>query len=318
MKYSSSIRMINAVVFALIFVAFGCLGFYFSFFVCPDFFVPSGSSQANNFIGNTGYNFPLQFGVLGLAVMLIAALGFALSLKSIRHENDDKIVRASFLCYVAIGYVFCVFFFLNSVLLYRLIGKDQIAWWIVVSTILLIAALIASNVPMMKMLEDADSNIILTVLTATFAIILFSLGLTLGITYLITLGASTNVGVIRAELLTYVLITLAAFLLSLFAAIVFFKNYKKGAQTKLPHLLADIGMIVVSGLFFGSSSFEYVYRKTSSASYYNSLQGTNRAYAGLDYVVMGYIVGSLLVIGAVVLLISNLIGDKKPAPKKAA
>jgi hypothetical protein len=77
-------------------------------------------------------------------------------------------------------------------------------------------------------------------------------------------------------------------------------------------------MIVVSGLFFGSSSFEYVYRKTSSATYYNSLQGTNRAYAGLDYVVMGYIVGSLLVIGAVVLLISNLIGDKKPAPKKEA
>jgi uncharacterized SAM-binding protein YcdF (DUF218 family) len=109
-------------------------------------------------------------------------------------------VKASFLCYVAIGYVFCVFFFLNSVLFYRLIGKDQIAWWIVVSIILLIGSLIASNVPMMKMLEDADSNIILTVLTATFAMVLFSLGLTLGITYLVTLGASTNVGVIRAEL----------------------------------------------------------------------------------------------------------------------
>jgi hypothetical protein len=67
--------------------AFGC---YFSFFVCPDFFVPSGSSQANNFIGNTGYNFALQFGVLGLAVMLIAALGFALSLKSIRQKMTTR------------------------------------------------------------------------------------------------------------------------------------------------------------------------------------------------------------------------------------
>jgi hypothetical protein len=318
MKYSSSIRMINAVVFALIFIAFGCLGCYFSFFVCPDFFAPSGSSQANNFIGNTGYNFALQFGVLGLAVMLIAVLGFVLSLKSIRQQNDDKIVKASFLCYVAIGYVFCVFFFLNSVLLYRLIGKDQIAWWIIVSIILLIGSLIASNVPMMKMLEDSDSNIILTVLTATFAIVLFPLGLTLGLTYLVTLGASTNVGVIRTELLVYLAITFVAFLLSLFAAIVFFKNYKKGVQTKLPHLLADIGMIATSGLFFSSSSFEYVYRKTSSATYYNSLQGTSRAYAGLDYVIMGYIVGSLLVIGAAVLLVSNLVGDKKPAPKKAA
>jgi hypothetical protein len=318
MKYSSSIRMINAVVFALIFVAFGCLGCYFSFFVCPDFFDPSGSSQANNFIGNTGYNFGLQFGVLGLAVMLIAALGFVLSLKSIRQENDDKIVKASFLCYVAIGYVFCVFFFLNSVLFYRLIGKDQIAWWIVVSVILLIGSLIASNVPMMKMLEDADSNIILTVLTATFAVVLFSFVLTMGITYLVTLRAQGNVGVIRAELLTYVLIAFGTFVLSLAAAIVFFKNYKKGAQIKLPHLLADFGMLLVSGLFFGSSSYEYVYRVTSSKTYHVSLQGTDAIYAGLDYVIMGYIVGSLLAIGAVVLLISNLIGDKKPAAKKEA
>jgi capsule polysaccharide export protein KpsE/RkpR len=41
MKYSSSIRMINAVVFALIFVAFGCLGCYFSFFASPEFFAQS-------------------------------------------------------------------------------------------------------------------------------------------------------------------------------------------------------------------------------------------------------------------------------------
>jgi hypothetical protein len=318
MKYSSSIRMINAVVFALIFVAFGCLGCYFSFFVCPDFFAPSGSSQANNFIGNTGYNFAASIWRPWLSGHADCGLRFCSFAQIDPSENDDKIVKASFLCYVAIGYVFCVFFFLNSVLLYRLIGKDQIAWWIIVSIILLIGSLIASNVPMMKMLEDSDSNIILTVLTATFAIVLFPLGLTLGLTYLVTLGASTNVGVIRTELLVYLAITFVAFLLSLFAAIVFFKNYKKGVQTKLPHLLADIGMIATSGLFFSSSSFEYVYRKTSSATYYNSLQGTSRAYAGLDYVIMGYIVGSLLVIGAAVLLVSNLVGDKKPAPKKAA
>jgi hypothetical protein len=85
------------------------LGCYFSFFVCPDFFVPSGSSQADHFIGNTGYNFPLQFGVLGLAVMLIALLRFCSFAQIHPPENDDKIVRASFLCYVAIGYVFCRF-----------------------------------------------------------------------------------------------------------------------------------------------------------------------------------------------------------------
>jgi hypothetical protein len=318
MKYSSSIRMINAVVFALNLCRVWLPWLLFLVLCLPRLLCSVWLSQANQLHRQHRLQLRPSIWRPWLSGHADCGLRFCSFAQIDPSENDDKIVKASFLCYVAIGYIFCVFFFLNSVLLYRLIGKDQIAWWIVVSIILLIGSLIASNVPMMKMLEDSDSNIILTVLTATFAIVLFPLGLTLGLTYLVTLGASTNVGVIRTELLVYLAITFVAFLLSLFAAIVFFKNYKKGVQTKLPHLLADIGMIATSGLFFSSSSFEYVYRKTSSATYYNSLQGTSRAYAGLDYVIMGYIVGSLLVIGAAVLLVSNLVGDKKPAPKKAA
>jgi len=317
MKYSSSIRMINAVVFALIFVAFGCLGCYFSFFASPEFFAQSTESQADHFIGNTGYNFCLQFGVLGLAVMLVGLLGFVLSLKSIREENNDKIVRASFLCYVAIGYIFAAFFFINATFWYTLIGKSSIAWWIVVSVILFIAALIASNVPMMKMLEDADSNIILTILTSTLAVISFCLTLTLGITWLVTMKSPKDVAIINKELMIYTLISLVVFIVSLVAALLFFKGYRKGEQKQLPHFLADFSLIGVSALFFASSSFEYVYRKTSSKSYAVSLQGVSAAYPGVDYVVMGYILGSLVFLGAVALICSNLFGNKKSSKKPA-
>ena len=137
----------------------------------------------------------------GNPIMLVGLLGFVLSLKSIREENNDKIVRASFLCYVAIGYIFAAFFFINATFWYTLIGKSSIAWWIVVSVILFIAALIASNVPMMKMLEDADSNIILTILTSTLAVISFCLTLTLGITWLVTMKSPKDVAIINKELM---------------------------------------------------------------------------------------------------------------------
>ena len=107
------------------------------------------------------------------------------------------------------------------------------------------------------------------------------------------------------------------FIVSLVAALLFFKGYRKGEQKQLPHFLADFSLIGVSALFFASSSFEYVYRKTSSKSYAVSLQGVSAAYPGVDYVVMGYILGSLVFLGAVALICSNLFGNKKSSKKPA-
>jgi tellurite resistance protein TehA-like permease len=82
--------MINAVVFALIFVAFGCLRLLFLVLCLPRFLRSVGLFASQQLHRQHRLQLPLQFGVLGLAVMLIAALGFALSLKSIRQKMTTR------------------------------------------------------------------------------------------------------------------------------------------------------------------------------------------------------------------------------------
>jgi len=315
MKYSSSIRSINVAIFAILFAAFGALGCYFSFFVTPEFFIPT-TGQAQFFTGNVPYNFAMEFGVLGLSIMIVALLGLILSIRSVKKENDDKIVTASFLCYVAIGYIVCAFLLVNCVWFYRLIGKSQVAWWIIVSLILLIATLIGSNIPMMKMLEDADSNVIMIVLTSVLAVVGFALTVTLGISLLTTKfnPYGTNVDIQILKLFIFTLINLAIFAISLAASLIFFKNHKAGVTKKLPSLLGDVALFLVGGEIIATSIIEYVYRDTTK--YHVSFQGLDGAYAGLDFVVVGYIFGGLVAASALVLLLSNLIGDKKAASAK--
>jgi hypothetical protein len=317
MKYSSSIRSINVAVFAILFAAFGALGCYFSFFVTPEFFIPT-TGQAQYFTGNVPYNFAMEFGVLGLSIMVVALLGLILSIRSVIKESDDKIVTASFLCYIAIGYILCAFLLFNCVWFYRLIGKSQIAWWIIVSLILLIAALIASNIPMMKMLEDADPNVILIVLTGVLAVVSLTLTLTLGISLLATKfnPYGTNVEIQILKLFIFTLINLAVFALSLAASLLFYKNHKAGVTKKLPSLLGDAALFLVGGEIIATSIVEYIYRDTSK--YHVSFQGIDGVYAGLDFVVVGYVFGGLVAASAIALFISNLIGDKKAAAKEKA
>lgn len=306
--------MINTVVFAILFAAFGCLGCYFSFAVCPEYFVPN-SGQASVFAGNYSYNFCVQFGVLGLSVMIASLIGLLFSIKSLKNENDDKPVVASFLCYIAIGYIFTAFFLINAVWLYRLIGMSQIAWWIVLCVVLFIACLLGTNIPMMKLLEDADTNIILTVLNGVLGATSLSYFATVFISLLFTSRADTNIKPELQSLLSLSIFSFVIAALSIASALLFYRNYKKGIKDqKLPSLLGQGGLLLVGAMFITASTIEYLHDG-------HSLQGTGVAsgttlYPGLDFVVMGIILGSLIVIGSVALCISTFVPAKKNAEAK--
>ena len=94
MKYSSTSRLVNAIVFPILFLAFGALGVYFSFFVSPTYLSPLGEAQ--KFAASNAYNFSLNFGMLGMAVMALACYGVVFAIKALSDKNDAAVEKTFF------------------------------------------------------------------------------------------------------------------------------------------------------------------------------------------------------------------------------
>ena len=313
MKYSSTPRYVNLVVTALLFLGFGALGCFFSFFVAPDYFDPcyqAIGSMSANFQGYS-WNFSMLLGVLGLSVMFLSGLGLYQSIRSLLPGSKDEDVTKVFLTYVAIGYVFAVWFFFNATLYYRAIGREQFSFWIVVFILLMIGALVASNVPMMKILEDKDTNIVQSLIAKVIAVISLSFLLTIATTLILMLTKDGNYGILVAELLTYTAIALVVFLLSSSATCLFNKACKEGTESKLAENLTPAALAVMGAGFVAHGTLEHIFRTKK----YSSLNVAGRPYwhngAGTDYIVMAIIVGSIIFIAAVAIIVINVLPEKK-------
>ena len=302
MKYSSTSRLVNAIVFPILFLAFGALGVYFSFFVSPTYLSPLGEAQ--KFAASNAYNFSLNFGMLGMAVMALACYGVVLAIKALSDKNDAA-VEKTFFVYFAIAYVLAAWFALNALVFYRLIGKDQYVFWIVMFVIFLIAMLIAGNVPLMKVLDGKESNEILIIIVEAAGALAFGYICNSIPTYMVaTINAANGSGYyanFTNQLLTYSIFGVLALVIAVLSVI----NIKKGK--KLGEILAGAAFIPFGGMFLSTAIFEIVYRNENKFS----LQTKNGAFGGWDYVVMSMIVAlALLVIGGL-FLSSALLPEKK-------
>ena len=309
MKYSSTSRLVNAIVFPILLIAFGALGVYFSFFVSPTYL--SSLGQAQYFTNNYAYNFSVNFGMLGIAVAALACYGTFLAIKGL-NDKSDAAVEKTFFVYVAIAYVFAAWFALNALVFYRLIGGAQYVFWIVIFVILLIGALIAGNVPLMKILDGRETNDILVILVEAAA------ALALG--YICNTIPTTIVGIADSasgngnyalytnQLLVYSILGVVALCAACFAAALI----KKGS--KLGEILAGATLLPFGGIFVATSIFEIVNKYVAKESKF-SLQGLRGVAGGMDYIIMTMAVGAVLVIGGIIFLASSALPEKKKAVK---
>lgn len=334
MKYSSTTRLINVVVFALLFVVFGAAAIYFGFFVCPDFFAAShfssqftqiGVEQAGYF-SDFSFLFPAAIAVVSLAVAAVSALGLVNSIRSVLNERNDEIVVKSFLGYVSVAYILAVFFLINALLFYNVYGKGVTGWWIVICVILTIAALIGGNVPMMKLLEDQNPNHLVALIFNVMGVIGCSIAAVLCLPTIATLTSNQVVYNLPLKLACACGVGLVVGVLGFVAGKLANKNIAANKESALPTVLG-MGGLLVSGLYFiGAATYNAVYNGHHNSC--DKIWGNNwdlvlTKGAGIasnnkvptDFVVMAYIVGIALVAAAVAFLVYSMVGDKKKAAK---
>ncbi|MBQ7244317.1 MAG: hypothetical protein IJS52_09000 [Bacilli bacterium] len=317
MKYSSTTRLINVVVFALLAIGFGFLGIYFGILVTPFRFVSGGGPLGVTF-ENVGWGLFAMLGVLGLTGLLVSAYGLVQSVFAVLRGNDDLPVRRAFSSYVALGYVVAIFFFLNAVWLYRLtstnIGYDDMAFVIIVYVILFLVAIIVSNIPLLRMYgEGEELNKIMKAITGPIVAATFSLMLVYGLSFFLLPSDAYSRAVMSKQLGVPALIFLVAFLLSGAAFLGYGRADKAQKVSKMNGFLFEGSLLAIGAAIIVAGVFEYLSQSAKNAPLVSlvgkSVPAGNSAY--MEFAVMSWIVGGLLVILACFLCLSTLKGDKK-------
>ena len=224
MKYSPSTRLINIIINAVLAAGFGFLGVWFAFLITPNLLTVQ-NSVVNIEIPEISVGLSVMLGSLGLAGMLVSLIGLAYSFMAFFRGGNDDLVRKTFSCYIALGYIVAFFFLLNATWLYRLtssnLGDNDLGFIITVFVILAIIALIATNVPLLHMYGEGEhTNKIMHAITLAFVASDLAVALTFGVLCLANLG---NLGTFAysKDVLTkagiFALIPLVAALLGLLA-----------------------------------------------------------------------------------------------------
>lgn len=314
MKYSSTTRLINTIVFAILAVGFGFLGIYFGVLVAP-FTWNHMNDLFGNVHDNIGWGLCALLGTFGLAGLFISLFGLIQSARSLIKGNDDELVRKSFASYVAIGYSISIFAFFNAIWLYRLtssnIGYDDIGFVIVVFALIGIISLVVSNIPLIRLYgESEELNKIMRVIVGPLVAGCASLFLIFGISFLVLNGAATayqrSLGLVEFG------VGAGAFLLATLLACLAFVGYgraaKKGVINKGNGILFEGTLFVIGGAIIAAGVIEYLNQSNKDRSISSLVTKTtpNANVNFMDFCVMGWILGGALIILACFLAYSTL------------
>ena len=320
MKYSSTIRLINIIVFTLLGVGFGFLGVYFGFLVAPFLFVGKGPID----LPEMNFGLPAMLGAFGTAGLLLCIYGLANSVIGLLKEKDDAPVRRSFGAYVGIGYLIAIFFLVNAVWLYRLtssnIGYDDIAFVITVYVVCFLIAIIVSNIPVLKMYgEKEELNKIMKIIDGAFLAANFSLLLIFGLAFILALNGATiaHADVIQRNLGIATIFFFVACALNLFAFIGYGKADKNGTINKVNGLLFEGGLLVNGASIIVAGVLEYLSQSVSHPASVSlvgkTVPNTNGNY--LEFSIMAFIFGGVIVLASLYLCYSTLKGGKAEEKK---
>ena len=314
MKYSSTTRLINLILFALLGFGAGALGIYFGLCVTPFLWPKLGN------LPNMGWGLGALLGVTGLSAFIVCVYGLVLSILSVIKERDDSLVRKAFGCYSALGYLAAAFFLLNATWLYRLtstnIGYSDFAFVIVVYVVLFLVFGIVSNIPLLRMYgESEELNKIMRILAGTLFALNFALLLVFGISYIV-LATHRDVyeGAAVASHLGYAsLVFIISTLLSGAAFFGYARADKKGVIKKANGFLFEGALAVDGGAMILAGVIEYLNqspKKPSGTSLVaKTVQNTNIYF--MEFSVMAFILGGLLILFSLYLCWNTFKGNEK-------
>lgn len=302
MKYSQTARVLSLIFHGIIALAFGCLGFYFGFFVAPEYFNP-GANIFVEYLFSGSYLLYFELAVIGLSLFLISSYGFVKALLSINSNSDEKLVE-SFSAFIADGWVASIFFALQAILLFDLTSNTtgtsngSVAFVVVAALIIAIILLIATNIPMVKLFDGKDSSILVTRLAwgAATALLVMSVEALITLPGLYVATDMAYDADISFQLWTlFVATVVPGILLALLGFKVRKDGFAKTANFSNATITVTGGLIGIAMLLIGC--FELV-GLGDDESFYTILT-TDFKPVGYGYPVMLVILGSLLIIGTV-------------------
>ena len=308
MRYSSTTRILNLVFFAILFAGFGALGIWAGILVAPFMCSQVGPIDLPSFSVGLAW----ELGAFGIAGMILAGIGLVHSILSMVHANDDSSVRSALSCYVGLGFLVAIFLFLNGAWLYRLTTTNfdysdlgfAIAFFIVLSIIIAIAV----SVPFVKMHgDDVNQNPQMSLIAKIF----FSINAGIAIPGVLSIFFSMNYprrDLFITKLIVVSLIPLAAALLSLIALLGYNRGQKNGTVSKANGYLFE-GSLLLDGLgFLAAGCFSYLAAENEGGYQKYSIvasEWTRPDVNYLDFSVMSWILGGLLILFVFGLVISS-------------
>jgi hypothetical protein len=312
MKYSSNVRIVNLVLFAILFAGFGALGIWAGILVAPFSISEVGPID----LPDMSVALSWELGALGIAGAILAGFGLVFSIRSMMKANDDNLVRDSLSCYLGLGFLVVIFLLLNGTWLYRLtttnFGYSDLGFAIAFFIVLAIIFGVALSVPLVKMHgDDANQNSQMSLISA----IAFAVNAGIAIPGLLLMIFSKDVGSAKNFMpklaFTAFMPTLAA-ILSLVALIGYHKGAYNGKVRKVNGAMFEISLTVDGLAFIGIGCFSYL---LSDEKGYKYLSFVASSWTGadlnfLDFSVMSWIIGSLIILFVFCVILSSLFSTK--------
>ena len=317
MKYSFTIRLLNLLLFAALGVGFGFLGVYFGLIVSPNLW--TGALPGGLKVPDMSLALALMLGALGLAGLTVCVFGLVKSVLAIVRRNDDEMVRSAFGCYISIGYVVAVFFLMNAVWLYRLLttnlGFDDIGFAIIIYVILLIVALIASSIPLVKMFGEGEgTNRVMRVISRSALAIDLGIFLPLLLAFFVMIANQDSISHASILITKFGTYWIAPFIACALAGVALFgyaRADKAGTYNKLNGILFE-SAICVNGLgIILMGILNYVYWDGPYALMAKSVASQLSENTAIEFTVVSSIVGGVMILLAALLVYLTLFPKKK-------
>ena len=296
MKYANTSRTLSFLAHLLIVLAFGALGLYFGAFVVPEYFGTDPKYFAE-FLFDGAYLLYLELAVVGLSFAVISGYGLFHAVKGLMNPRDDEPVVKSLTTLIVEGWAVGLFFLL--VLFFDLTGSNgadsNLVFVIIMSLLIAIILLIATNIPMVKLYDGKDQKPLLRGFIGGAMVFTCAIALEAGLSLLVNAtNSSLNVwkqSEINLLLLTVTLANLAAFVLLLLA---WLNNFKKG--NKLPGFMAGGAVIAVGIGLIIYGVLTIVWRDNGIHLNYALESGKNYVFGakwGYGFPIMNLVVGAV-------------------------
>jgi multisubunit Na+/H+ antiporter MnhF subunit len=315
MKYSNTARVLSFLFHLILVLAFGCLGFYFGFFVVPVTFDGYNNMKFSNTLFAPSLS--IELAVLGLTIFTISLYGLIQAFKGLKAPTDDKPVVKSFVAFIGDGYVASAFFAGCAFLYFDPIANKNLAFTIVMAVLFLIITLIATNIPMYRLFEGKESTDELAGLSFSAAVgfgfiaLMNILALIGSLVYAKAAGGYSYSGNINAQLLTGALAGAIVCGLTTATGVIV---KKKGSADKKAVTLS--GYLTSGAIFaFGGGLLALGIMDLLWKENLCHFTSTDFKYIGLGYPVMNMVIGSLAIVGAVIFMIITARDSKKVEAK---